>query len=311
MKKLLFILAMSMVFQTSIQAQHKKTPKNSKAKVTKEEKAKAKKDKGGIQTVIAFKPQIFQKVYEAGKSYTEQIQVTNTSDTDKEVQLKVIPFSINSSGQMMRDDEKSKKKASDLEGVWQLPFLGEGIVLSADSVILKPKETKSIPMTFKIPADAKGTYYFQYTANANYDKLKKDGIKKTVLKQGAGLSLELVVYAVGSITIKDKNSLIIESSNNITYEKNILQVESILKNEGDVFVYRYTGEAIVLKDGNVVSRFFLNDLNRQNYFFPKTARKFMGNLAVKLEKGKYDVVLTYKDKNSEKIMSYKENLVVK
>lgn len=283
------------------------------APATKTAQAKVKKKKTQeVKPSISFKPDSLIKEYEKGTTVTEKIIVQNNIDLEYQAEVVIVPMYANSSGVVLREDQLPKNKND--KSFRKLPFLEGNILISEKIITLKPKQVTTVPVTFKIPADAKGTFYFQYSIQPlkkEFIKMKSELLRKKEIK-GAQVMVALNVYSMGAIKIKDQAEISVDAENRIKYipqSKQVL-IQSTLKNKGTDFALKYEGTAVVLKGGQVVSKFDIKPTQNLTLFVPDTSRTFAGSAEASLVKGEYDVVITFKDKKGEKLSTFKEKLKV-
>lgn len=285
------------------------TPKANPKSTEKAKAATPKKKRFEVKPSISFKPDSIISKYEPGSIVTEKIIVQNNVETEYQAEVVIVPIYTNNSGILVRADQVKSTK-----GLTQLPFLNENIVIGEKIVTLKSKQVTTIPVTFKIPKDAKGSFYYQYSVQPvkkEFVKIKQAELKKRGTK-GAQMMVALNVYSVGAISVKDKATFDVTAESKVKYipaSKQVL-VQSVLSNKGTDFALKYEGVAVVLKDGQVIAKLDLKPTQNLTLFLPSTTKPFTGSTEASLLKGSYEVLITFKDHKGEKISTFKENLKV-
>lgn len=308
MKFVLMLVCLSLSFisfdgiaQSNSKTNHKEAKKNEGTK----------KKRKGISSSFSFETK-FMRTYEAGKTYSDQIEVVNQTNEDRYVKLTVEHIYLNQDGKAVREKELAKEKNK--ESFVKQPFLDGNIGVPQGGVLLKAGETKSIPISFNIPKDAKGTYFFHYTINDRDQRMveKTLGIKSPGQAAG-GIKLIMIVYGTGVISIKNQTTDIVESKNSFSYDKKTksLTVESIVENNGNKFYYDFKGDVLVFKKGNLLGKFVVHNISNKLFFFPQTKFKYAGMLNLNLEPDEYDIIISYKDSTGDKAYSFKDKIIVK
>lgn len=279
---------------------------------TKATAPKPKRTSQEVKPSVSFKPDALVKEYEKGATVTEKILVQNNIDFEYQAEVVIIPMYTNSSGVLMREEQIPKNNKD--KTIRKLPFLEGAILIPEKIVTLKPKQVTTIPITFKIPQEAQGTYYFQYSVQPvkkEFLNIKKDMLKKKQIK-GAQVMVAVNVYSIGVVKIKNQAEIKIEADNKIKYLIPTRQVliQSTLENKGNDFALMYEGTAVILKGGQVVSKFDIRATQNLSLFLPNTYKNYAGSAEVSLPKGDYDVVITYKDYKGEKLSTFREKLKV-
>jgi hypothetical protein len=265
---------------------------------------------------ISFKPDNMLLEVAPGTTLNEKILVKNNEDLEFQAQIIVVPVFTNEAGNILRAEQtkevKGKRKGKTMAGIKPLPFLDPQI--QEKVITVKAKQVTSVPIAFKVPADAKGSYYFQYSVqplSTELQKIRQNKIKKSG-KTGAMMGINVTVFSVGAITVKDKSAINMISSNQIKYLPQVkqLMIQSKLTNKGNDYVRRYSGLAVVSKGGTVVAQFNLKNTQDIAMLVPGATQLFAGAVEAALPKGDYEVVITYKDHKGSKLSTFKESLKV-
>ena len=266
---------------------------------------------------LSFKPDNLLLEVSPGTTLSEKILVQNNEDIEFQAQVVVVPVFSNEAGNILRVEQtkevKGKNKGKTMAGIKPLPFLDAQI--QEKIITVKAKSVTIIPIAFKVPEDAKGSYYFQYSVqplNAELTKIRRNKMKKAGKTTGAVMAVTVKVYSVGAITVKDKAAINISSLNQIKYIPQAKQIiiQSKLTNKGNDYARRYSGVAVVSKDGNVVAKFDLTNTQDTPMLVPGVTQLFAGAVEAALTKGSYDVLITYKDLKGSKLSTFKEVLKV-
>lgn len=257
-----------------------------------------------------FKPDKIVRQAKPGDTLTEKVIVRNDTLIELEADLQVFDMYTDINGKIVIQDQVKLHKAKDLV---KQPSLGTNIIVSEKVVKLKPKEIKTYTLTFKIPEDAKGSYYFMYTVqplrkyNQSILNAKKGASKKAVL------GMMMSVHAPGVIWIKGKEDLTVSVKSQSRYNPATkqLQVQSEIKNLGDGFLRGIVATAVVLdSDKKVVAKFDLSQQGSIMALMPKTVKRYLSVLETSLSKGEYQLVLTFQDENQKLLHTETSSLKV-
>lgn len=277
------------------------------------------KNKGSLSLdpSVSFKPDNMFLEVAPGTTINEKILVQNNEDIEFQAQVVIVPVFTSESGHVMREEQtkeiKGKNKGKTRAGITPLPFLDAQV--QEKIITIKPKQVTAVPIAFKVPEDAKGSFYFQYSVqplNAEITKIRKSKIKKTGKKTGAFMGITVKVYSVGAITVKDKSAINMVNHSQIKYiaAAKQLMIQAKLTNKGNDYARRYSGVAVVSKEGTVVAKFDLKNVQDVAMFTPGSTQMFAGAVEAALPKGSYEVLMTYKDFKGNKLSTFKETLKV-
>jgi hypothetical protein len=281
------------------------------------QEAKKKSTTISLDPSVSFKPDNLLLEVAPGTTLNEKILVQNNEDIEFQAQLVVVPVFTDESGHLMRAEQtkelKGKHKGKTAVGIKPLPFLDAQI--QEKIITVKPKQISSIPIAFKVPEDAKGSYYFQYSVqplNSELVKIRKAKMKKAGKTTGAVMAITVKVYSIGAITVKDKAAINVTSFNQIKYlpQAKQIMIQSKLTNKGNDYARKYTGVAVVSKGGTVVAKFDLNNVQDVTMLVPGATQLYAGAVEAALPQGDYEVLLTYKDFKGNKLSTFKEVLKV-
>jgi hypothetical protein len=283
-------------------------------KVAEKPSVKKGKTKTAITPAVSFKPDNMILEVAPGTTLNEKILVQNNEDVEYKAQVVVVPMYMNDSGVLLREEQLKDKKGKTIKAS-QLPFLKDTII-PEKIVTLKPKQVTTVPLSFKIPADAKGSFYFQYSVqplNTEYQKIRQAKIAKRKKEvKGASMMVAVNVYSVGAISVKDKSQVDVQAKTQIKYLKPTKQVlvQTQLTNKGNDFARQYEGIGVISKGGKVVAKFDIKGVQKLTMLTPNSTQMFAGSVEAQLDKGDYDVVMTFKDFKGQKISTFKEVLKV-
>jgi hypothetical protein len=143
-------------------------------------------------------------------------------------------------------------------------------------------------------------------------KIRKAKMKKAGKTTGAVMAVTVRVYSIGAITVKDKAAINVTSFNQIKYlpQAKQIMIQSKLTNKGNDYARKYTGVAVVSKEGTVVAKFDLKNVQDISMFVPGSTQLYAGAVEAALPQGNYEVLLTYKDFKGNKLSTFKESLKV-
>ncbi len=269
-----------------------------------------------ITPTIKFKPDYLEIEVEPGSTKTDKVYMQNTVKTSFSAIVEIEDAYLTPEGKIAREKSVLKLPEVERKKYIKMPSIKEHIILNQKTFSVENNNVMQVPIGVKAPANAEGTYYFMFSIQpqrGDYNKIKKaKSADKNLKSSSVGvLSNE---WAIGTVSIKNKTNVKFDAENKITYTSKTkqLMIQSTLKNTGTDFVRRYEGLAVVLsKSGNVMAKVPVISTNKASFLVPKASRLFVGSGGAKLDKGQYEVVLTFQDEKGKKMTTFKELLEVK
>lgn len=311
------IIAILVPSLTLAQTAPKAAPKSVPEKQEKKVETKKKSNDFEIEPALSFKPDSMIKEVSPGTTINEKILVKNNEDVEFQAQVIIVPIYTNAAGALLREEQTKpvgKNKNAKKEKFDILPFIKDTII-PEKIVTLKPKQVTAIPVSFKVPDDAKGSFYFMYSIQpvvTELNKIRMARIKKAGKNKPAALNVALQVYSIGAFTVKGKSNVDVSAKNQLKYIPATKQVllQSQLSNKGNDFVRSYKGTGVISKDGKAIARFDIKPVQSLSLLLPNKSLSYAGSVEAGLQKGSYDVVLTFVDATGTKISTFKETLKV-
>lgn len=304
-------LVLSLMFGGEVSQAKTETPQKTTAAAKSAKKSKSVE----IQPSISFKPDNIIKEVAPGTTLNEKLIIQNNEEAEYQAQVVIVPVFSNDSGRILRVEQTKDKKGRVAKNVKPLPFLKD-IEIPTKIITLKSKQTTTVPIAFKIPKDAKGSYYFEYSVQpltSEMEKIKAAKLKKIDKKsKGAMMGIVVNVFSIGAITVKDNSLLDVSSTTQIKYVASSKQlvVQSKLTNKGNDFAREYAGVAVVAQEGKIIAKFDIKNTQNLTMLLPNSSQMYAGSVVATLVKGNYDVILTFKDFKGQKVSTFKEELKV-
>lgn len=288
MRILIFILTLTAVSVSSAQLK-KEAPK---------------KQNRDIKATVVFDPLRIMRQAAPGKTITQNIMIKNVIDIEIETEILIKPVYVTKNNDLLREDEIRARKdgVSDYKKV---PF--PEVIVPNKLFKLQPNQTLSVPIQIKIPDVPVGFYAFGFSAAPTASEYTKISKHKG---SPAGIGVHMAIFGVGYISVEGVSKLSIDAEISKSYKNGMLAVSAKVSNSGNDYVRGYVGDAVLLKNGAVVSKFELKDRADTPTLFPGGQKIFMGSTPARLTEGDYDLILNFKDHKSEKMQVFREKIRV-
>lgn len=258
-----------------------------------------------LKAEVGFLPARIDATAKAGETISQTVAVYNGTGTEATIQLEVLPVKTTEDGNFVIPKAEIRNKGKKLT---PQPF--PDIKVSEKSFSMKDKATKQVQLIITVPKNAKGSYFFMYSANAvNKDmQVGKDGSKKS-----AGVSFKLNVFSPGIVTIEgtEKADLTLKPTVKYVKESGKISVRVQTSNSGNNFLRELSTSAVLVgSKKEVLAKVKLQGSDDRMNLVPKTKKMFMGNIDYKLPKGEYEVLVTTNDKDNRVVKTVSEKIKV-